>query len=121
MREMSVYELSSDYVLYARSLGVPSRKITRYVFRNAVLPQITGFATSLGMVVGGSLVTEVVFSYPGIGTALFTAIRQADYPLIQGCTLVIAVAVLSANLLMDLCYGLVDPRIRAAEMEEVAA
>jgi peptide/nickel transport system permease protein len=119
MREMSIYELSSDYVLYARSLGVGRGRIIRYVFRNAVLPQITGFATSLGMVVGGSLVTEVVFSYPGIGTALFTAIRQSDYPLIQGCTLVVTLAVLAANFVMDLCYGMVDPRIRAAEMEEV--
>jgi peptide/nickel transport system permease protein len=121
MREMSVYELGSDYVLYARSLGIPSGRIVRYVFRNAVLPQITGFATSLGLVVGGSLVTEVVFSYPGIGTALFTGIRQSDYPLIQGCTLVITLAVLAANLLMDVCYGLIDPRIRAAELEEAGA
>ncbi len=118
MREMSIYELNSDYVLYARSLGIGRRRIIGYVFRNAVLPQITGFATSLGMVVGGSLVTEVVFSYPGIGTALFTAIRQADYPLVQGCTLVITLAVLAANFLMDVCYGMIDPRIRAAELEE---
>jgi peptide/nickel transport system permease protein len=121
MREMAVYELRSDYVLYARSLGVREGRITRYVFRNALLPQITGFATSLGMVVGGSLVTEVVFSYPGIGTAMFTGIRQSDYPLIQGCTLVVTLAVLAANLLMDLSYGLIDPRIRAAEMEEASA
>ena len=118
MREMSIYELNSDYVLYARSLGIGRGRIIGYVFRNAVLPQITGFATSLGMVVGGSLVTEVVFSYPGIGTALFTAIRQSDYPLVQGCTLVVTLAVLAANFLMDICYGMVDPRIRAAEMEE---
>jgi peptide/nickel transport system permease protein len=118
MREMSIYELNSDYVLYARSLGIGRRRIIGYVFRNAVLPQVTGFATSLGMVVGGSLVTEVVFSYPGIGTALFDAIRQSDYPLIQGCTLIVTVAVLAANFLMDITYGMIDPRIRAAEMEE---
>lgn len=121
MREMSIYELNSDYVLYCRSLGMGSGTIIRYVFKNAVLPQITGFATSLGMVVGGSLVTEVVFSYPGIGTVLFAAIRQSDYPLIQGCTLLITLGVLGANFLMDISYGLIDPRIRAAELEEVAA
>jgi len=120
MREMSIYELNSDYVLYCRSLGLGSGKIIRYVFKNAVLPQITGFATSLGMVVGGSLVTEIVFSYPGIGQVLFTAIRQSDYPLIQGCTLLITLAVLGANFLMDISYGLIDPRIRAAEVEEAA-
>jgi len=121
MREMAVYELNSDYVLYSRSLGIGNRKITRYVFRNAVLPQITGFATSLGRVVGGSLVTEVVFSYPGLGTVLFTAVRQSDYPLIQGCTLAVTLAVLAANFLMDICYGLIDPRIRATELEEATA
>jgi peptide/nickel transport system permease protein len=121
MREMSIYELNSDYVLYCRSLGIGSSRIVGYVFKNAVLPQITGFATSLGMVIGGSLVTEVVFSYPGIGTELFNAIRQSDYPLIQGCTLLITLGVLGANFLMDLSYGLIDPRIRAAEMEEAAA
>lgn len=121
MREMSIYELNSDYVLYCRSLGIGSGRIVGYVFKNAVLPQITGFATSLGMVVGGSLVTEIVFSYPGIGMELFAAIRQQDYPLIQGCTLLITLGVLGANFLMDLSYGLIDPRIRAAELEEAAA
>jgi len=121
MREMSIYELNSDYVLYCRSLGIGSSRIVGYVFKNAVLPQITGFATSLGMVIGGSLVAEVVFSYPGIGMELFAAIRQSDYPLIQGCTLMITVGVLGANFLMDLSYGLVDPRIRAAEVEEAAS
>jgi peptide/nickel transport system permease protein len=118
MREMSIYELNSDYVLYCRSLGMGNTRIVGYVFRNALLPQITGFATSLGMVIGGSLVTEIVFSYPGLGYEMFTAIRQSDYPLIQGCTLLITLGVLAANFLMDLSYGLIDPRIRAAEMEE---
>ncbi len=120
MREMAVYELSSDYVLYCRSLGLSRGRIVRYVFGNAVLPQVTGFATSLGMVVGGSLITEVVFSYPGIGVELFKAIRESDYPVIQGCTLLITLGVLGANFLMDISYGLIDPRVRAAEMEEAA-
>jgi peptide/nickel transport system permease protein len=92
--------------------------VIRYVFRNAMLPQITGLAISFGTMMGGALVTESVFSYPGIGSLLFTAIRQADYPLIQGCTLIITVAVLLANFLVDIAYGYIDPRIRAAQLGE---
>ncbi|MFW5991649.1 MAG: ABC transporter permease [Halanaerobiaceae bacterium] len=120
MREMSIYELNEDYVLFSRSLGIKEKNIIRYVFKNAVLPQITGLALTLGLVVGGSLVTEIVFSYPGIGTYLFTAIRESDYPMIQGCTLLITMGVLSANFLMDLTYGFIDPRIKSAQVEEVA-
>ncbi|KAG2857308.1 hypothetical protein PC115_g25822 [Phytophthora cactorum] len=118
MREMSIYELNSDYVLYSKLLGIRDGKISRYVFRNAMLPQITGLALSIGTMVGGSLICEIVFSYPGIGTWLFTAIRQLDYPLISGCTLLIAIAVLLANFTIDVIYGFIDPRIKAAQMEE---
>lgn len=118
MRSMSIYELNADYVLYSRSLGIKKNKIVQYVFRNAMLPQITGLATTLGLMIGGALVTEMVFSYPGLGTYLFSAIRQSDYPLIQGCTLIITVGVLAANFLMDLTYGMIDPRIKAAQLEE---
>jgi len=119
MREMSIYELNEDYVNYARSLGIKEKFIIRYVFKNAILPQITGLALTLGLVVGGSLVTEIVFNYPGIGTYLFSAIRQSDYPLIQGCTLLIVLGVLMANFIMDLTYGLIDPRVKTAQTEEV--
>ncbi|MEO0278182.1 MAG: ABC transporter permease [candidate division WOR-3 bacterium] len=118
MREMSIYELTSDYVFYARNLGIRDNKIVRYVFRNAMLPQITGLAISFGTMMGGALVTETVFSYPGIGTLLFSAIRQNDYPLIQGVTLLITVAVLVANFLVEIAYGFIDPRIRAAQIGE---
>jgi len=118
MREMSIYELNSDYVLYSKLLGIRDGRIARYVFRNAMLPQITGLALSIGTMVGGSLICEIVFSYPGIGTWLFTAIRQLDYPLISGCTLLIAIAVLMANFTIDVIYGFIDPRIKAAQMEE---
>ncbi|MGI6566546.1 MAG: ABC transporter permease [Limnochordia bacterium] len=121
MREMAIYELNADYVLYSRALGIKESIVARYVFKNAMLPQITGLATTLGLVVGGSLVAEVVFSYPGIGTYLFAAIRQSDYPVIQGCTLIITFSVLLANLIMDLTYGFIDPRIKAAQTEEVGA
>lgn len=118
MREMSIYELNSDYVLYSKLLGIRDSKIAKYVFKNAMLPQITGLALSIGTMVGGSLICEIVFSYPGIGTWLFTAIRQLDYPLISGCTLLIAVTVLLANFIIEIVYGVVDPRIKAAQMEE---
>jgi len=118
MREMALYELTTDYVHYSKALGLSDKKVIRYVFRNAMLPQITGLAISFGTMMGGALVTESVFSYPGIGSLLFTAIRQADYPLIQGCTLIITVAVLLANFLVDIAYGYIDPRIRAAQLGE---
>lgn len=118
MREMAIYELNADYVLYSKLLGVRDSRVARYVFKNAMLPQITGLALSIGTMVGGSLICEIVFSYPGIGTWLFTAIRQLDYPLISGCTLLIAITVLLANFTIDIIYGIVDPRIKAAQMEE---
>jgi len=118
MREMSIYELNADYVLYSKLLGIRDSRVARYVFKNAMLPQITGLALSLGTMVGGSLICEIVFSYPGIGTWLFTAIRQLDYPLISGCTLLIALTVLLANFTIEMIYGIVDPRIKAAQMEE---
>ncbi len=118
MREMSIYELNADYVLYSKLLGIRDSRVTRYVFKNAMLPQITGLALSIGTMVGGSLISEIVFSYPGIGTWLFTAIRQLDYPLISGCTLLIAISVLLANFTIEIIYGFVDPRIKAAQMEE---
>ena len=118
MRSMAIYELNADYVLYAKLMGLPDKKTTGYVFRNAMLPQISGLALSLGTMVSGSLITEIVFNYPGIGYWLFTAIRQLDYPLISGCTLVISITVLVANFLLDVLYGLIDPRIKAAQVEE---
>lgn len=118
MRSMAIYELNADYVNYARSLGVPDRRIVAYIFRNAMLPQVTGLALSIGSLVGGALITEIVFGYPGIGTLLFSAIRQNDYPLIQGVTLLIIGGILLANFLVDLAYGFIDPRIRAVQAGE---
>jgi len=114
MRSMAIYELGSDYVNFSRGLGLSDGRVVRYIFRNAMLPQLTGLALSIGGLVGGALVTEIVFSYPGIGSLLFGAISQNDYPVIQAITLIIAVAVLLANFLVEVAYGFVDPRIRAA-------
>jgi peptide/nickel transport system permease protein len=113
MRAMSIYELDADYVRFSRSLGVADTRIVGYIFRNAMLPQVTGLALAIGSLVGGALITEIVFSYPGIGTLLFSSIRQNDYPVVQGITLLIMIAVLLANFLVELAYGFIDPRIRA--------
>ncbi len=118
MREMAIYELNSDYVLNSKLLGIKDRKVIHYVFRNAMLPQITGLALQIGLMVSGALVTELVFNYPGIGSLLFTAIRQLDYPLISGCTLMITLTVLLANFIIEIIYGLADPRIKTAQLEE---
>lgn len=118
MRAMSIYELDADYVRFSRSLGVGDQRIMDHIFRNAMLPQITGLALSIGTMVSGALITEIVFSYPGIGTLLFSAIRQSDYPVIQGITLFIMVAVLMANFMVDIAYGFVDPRVRASATGE---
>lgn len=115
MREMSIYELNADYVKYSRLLGIGDRKIVSYVFRNAMLPQITGLALALGRMLGGSLIIEIVFSYPGLGSILYSAIQAKDYPLISGCTLVITITALVANFLVDVAYGLIDPRIKAVQ------
>ncbi|MCC3652538.1 MULTISPECIES: ABC transporter permease [Streptomyces] len=114
MRNMMVSTVDEDYVLTARAKGLRDRRImTHYAARNAVLPSVAGFAISLGFVVAGSIITEQVFSYPGIGGKLLQAVQNNDYALMQGIFLVITVAVLGANLVVDLLYGLIDPRTRA--------
>jgi len=117
MRSMSIYELNADYVKYARFLGIKDRKIVGYVFRNAMLPQITGLALAIGTMVGGALVAEIIFSYPGLGYTLLSAIQGQDYPLISAVTLVITVMVLIANFTLEILYGLIDPRIKAAQSD----
>jgi peptide/nickel transport system permease protein len=114
MRNMMVSTLSEDYILTAEAKGLhPRRIMTTYAARNAVLPSFAGFAISLGFVVAGSIVTEEVFSYPGIGSALLSAVQNDDYALMQGIFLVITVSVLCANLLVDVLYTIIDPRTRA--------
>lgn len=118
MRSMSIYELNADYVKYSRFMGIKDGKIVKYVFRNAMLPQVTGLALSLGTMVGGNLIAEMVFSYPGIGMVLFKAISGRDYPLLSGCTLIITLMVLVTTLAVELLYGVIDPRIKASQMDE---
>jgi peptide/nickel transport system permease protein len=113
MRSMCIYELGTDYVKYAKWLGISESKVLFYMFRNAMLPQLTGLALSLGVMIGGALITEMIFSYPGIGMAVLSAIQSNDYPLIQGCTLLITVSVLIANFSVDILIGFLDPRVKA--------
>ncbi|NWG08672.1 MAG: ABC transporter permease [Chloroflexi bacterium] len=117
MRSMSIYELNADYVKYARFMGIKDRKIVGYVFRNAMLPQITGLALSIGTMVGGALVAEIIFSYPGLGSTILTAVLGQDYPLISATTLIITMMVLSANFLIEILYGFIDPRIKATQSD----
>ncbi|MCB8940361.1 MAG: ABC transporter permease [Ardenticatenaceae bacterium] len=117
MRSMSIYELNADYVKYSRLLGIKDRKIVGYVFRNAMLPQITGLALSIGTMVGGALVAEIIFSYPGLGSTILTAVLGQDYPLISATTLIITIMVLLANFLLEIAYGILDPRIKAAQAD----
>lgn len=117
MRSMSIYELNADYVKYSRFMGIKDRKIVGYVFRNAMLPQVTGLALSLGTMVGGALIAEIVFSYPGLGTTLLSAIMGQDYPLISAATLIVTVMVLLANFAIEILYGFIDPRIKATQAD----
>jgi peptide/nickel transport system permease protein len=117
MRSMSIYELNADYVKYARFMGIKDRKIVGYVFRNAMLPQITGLALSIGTMVGGALFAEIIFSYPGLGYTLYNGVMGGDYPLISAVMLIITVMVLTANFIIEILYGFIDPRIKAAQAD----
>lgn len=113
MRNMMVSTMAEDYVTTAEAKGLrPRRILTTYAARNAAIPSIAGFAITLGFVVAGSIVMEQVFTYPGIGKLMFQAVQNSDYALMQGVFLVITIAVLAANFVMDLVYGYIDPRAR---------
>jgi len=116
MRNMMITVLDEDYVTVAQAKGLsPRRVMVNYAARNAVLPQLSSFALSLGFIVGGTLVMELMFSYPGVGKLLLDATTAKDYPLIQGLFLVITLAVLVANILADVAYAALDPRTRQTE------
>jgi peptide/nickel transport system permease protein len=117
MRSMSIYELNADYVKYSRFLGVKDHKIVGYVFRNAMLPQVTGLALSIGTMIGGALVAETIFSYPGLGSTILSAITGADYPVVSAVTLIITAMVLAASFTIEILYGFIDPRVKAAQID----
>jgi peptide/nickel transport system permease protein len=102
-----------NFVQYAKLGGVEENRIvSSYIIRNALLPQITGLGLSLGLIFSGALITEIVFSYPGLGTLLYNAIITGDYNLIMGITVFSIFAITTAVLVVDLLYPLFDPRIR---------
>jgi peptide/nickel transport system permease protein len=112
MRNLVIYELETDYARYLRSLGASERLVRRYAYHNAVLPQLSGLALALGVVVGGSIVTEIVFNYPGLGHLVYQAVTYQDYFLLQGIFLFIILGVCIANFVIDIVYVIIDPRIR---------
>ena len=116
MRNVMVTTIGEDYVLAGQAKGLPGRRVVlNYAARNAFLPQLQGFGLALGFVVSGALIMEIVFSYPGIGLLLLSAVSSNDYPLMQAIFLVITFAVLFANLIVDLVIVVVDPRARSRE------
>jgi peptide/nickel transport system permease protein len=115
MRNTMISVLAEDYITMAQAKGLSQRRIMfAYAARNALLPNVTAFGMALGFVISGALVTEIVFAYPGLGYSLITAVRNLDYPLMQGIFLMITFAVLAANLIVDLLYVRLDPRVRGS-------
>jgi peptide/nickel transport system permease protein len=113
MRNMMITVSSEDYITVAHAKGLSEKRVMLgYAARNALLPNVSGFALSLGFIVSGTLLVEIVFSYPGIGFLLFQAVNSKDYPVLQGIFLIITLSVLVANFLADIAYVLLDPRTR---------
>jgi peptide/nickel transport system permease protein len=116
MRNTMIMNLGEDYIRLAKAKGLPDRTVAlRYAARNALLPSVTGFALALGSVLGGTILVETVFDYPGLGRLMGEAVGNKDYPLLQTLMLLTTTGVLIANLIADLLYGVLDPRARRAE------
>ncbi|HEV7810287.1 MAG TPA: ABC transporter permease, partial [Candidatus Limnocylindrales bacterium] len=114
MRSAILETRSEDYMTTARAKGLTDgRQLRSHAFPNAMLPMVTIIAINLGYVVAGAITAEVVFSWPGLGSLTVTALQARDYPVLQGVFLLLSVAVVLANLVADLLYGLLDPRVRA--------
>ncbi len=112
MRNLVIYELENDSSRYMRALGARERLVRRYAYRNASLPQLSGLALALGVVIGGNIVAENAFRYPGLGYLIYQAIERQDYFLLQGIFIFIILGVLIANFVIDIVYIVVDPRTR---------
>lgn len=115
MRGMMLTTEGEDYMLFAETRGLRSRSIFWYGVRNAILPQFTSLALSLGYIVSGALLVEVIFGFPGVGYLLFKSVQQADYFVIYGIVFMVILSIAAATLLIDLIYPLLDPRIRSGE------
>jgi peptide/nickel transport system permease protein len=112
MRNVMITTMDEDYVLIAAAKGLPRNRVIWYAARNAILPSVSGFSLAIGFIVSGALLTEIVFSYPGLGLLLVNGVEDNDYALLQGIFLIITLAVLAANLLADFVYVFLDPRTR---------
>ena len=117
MRNMIIYELEADYVRYLEALGGSEKLLTKHAYRNAILPQVTGLALQLGLMVAGAIATEIVFNYPGIGVLIMNAALSQDYFLLQGAFLMVVISVLAANFIIDIIYAFIDPRVRTSYTE----
>jgi peptide/nickel transport system permease protein len=112
MRNLMITTMDEDYVLVAAAKGLPTWRVAAVAARNALLPTIANFGLSISLVVTGSLVTEIVFTYPGVGWQIYQAILTGDFPLLQGILLIVVLTVLAVNLLADIVYVALDPRSR---------
>jgi peptide/nickel transport system permease protein len=114
-RNSLVDVLVEDYVLTARAKGLSRRVIVwRHALRNAMLPIVTATALYVGMILGGAIQVETVFSWPGMGLLIYNSVVQRDYPVLEGCFLIFAIAVIATNFVSDLLYQVLDPRVRRA-------
>ena len=120
MRNLVIYELENDASRYLRALGSSERVVRRYAYRNASLPQLSGLALQLGVVIGGNIVAEIAFQYPGLGHLIYAAITNKDYFLLQGIFIFIVIGVLLANFIIDMVFITVDPRTRLSMQGETA-
>ncbi len=115
LRSTLIDALGEDYTVLARANGLPYRRVLwKHALRNALLPTTTLIGLQLGFLVGGAVLTETVFAYPGIGRGIYEAVTQLDYPVLQGAFLLLAVTVVVANMITDIVYGFLDPRVKAA-------
>ena len=117
MRGSMLDVMKEDYILTAKAKGLRSLTILKdHAVRNALLPVVTLIALNIGWMVGGAIEVEVVFSWPGMGKLIYDAVLKRDYPVLQGCFVIITITVILANLIADLIYGYIDPRIRRGTM-----
>lgn len=115
MRSTLIEALGEDYVTLAKANGLPYRRILwKHALRNALLPTTTLVGLQLGFLVGGAVLTETVFAYPGIGRGIYEAVTQLDFPVLQGAFLMLAAAVVVVNMLTDIAYGYLDPRVKTS-------
>jgi peptide/nickel transport system permease protein len=113
VRSSVIEELGEDYVRTARAKGLNERQVIyKHVLKNGLIPVVTVIGLQFGVLLAGAIITEVIFSWPGIGRLTVEAINSRDYPMVQGCILMIAITYIIANLLTDFAYRLLDPRIK---------